>query len=210
MNDSRLLYLKTNSFIRYLPFLSDFVNKYDVVCLSNCYLGWIRGKCHGLDHIGFFPILQRIKRNCNDGYLRYGLFLWIMTSWIRAKIHLEYLNEMICWSLTLGSAGFVVNLSLFSPCSSYSITTLSIVHTANFALFGAQAIQVTLAAPSYRKETTQLLFSKQSLGLAEIEIIFILLICTLISGRMHKHPSVAKLSSVIVPTDNGLLASVAK
>lgn len=50
--------------------------------------------------------------------------------------------------LTLESAGLVENLSLFSPCSSYSKTTLSTVHTANLLLFGAHVIQVTFAAPS--------------------------------------------------------------
>lgn len=48
------------------------------------------------------------------------------------------------------SKGLVENLSLLSPCSSYSSTTRSTVHTANLVLFGAQAIHVTLAAPSYK------------------------------------------------------------
>ena len=49
---------------------------------------------------------------------------------------------------TLGSAGLVANLSLFSPNSSNSITTRSTVTTASLVLFGAQARAVTLDAPS--------------------------------------------------------------
>lgn len=51
-------------------------------------------------------------------------------------------------SLTWEFAGFVANLSLFSPNSSNSMTTLSIVTTASFWLFADQAIAVTLHAPS--------------------------------------------------------------
>lgn len=51
---------------------------------------------------------------------------------------------------TFMSAGLVENLSLRSPCSSYSKTTRSTVQTANLALFWDHAMQVTFAAPSCR------------------------------------------------------------
>ena len=51
---------------------------------------------------------------------------------------------------TFMSAGLVENLSLRSPCSSYSSTTRSTVQTANLALLWDQAMQVTFAAPSCR------------------------------------------------------------
>lgn len=51
--------------------------------------------------------------------------------------------------LTLESAGFVENLSLLSPFSSNSRTTLSAVDTANFTLLGDQANAVIFAAPSW-------------------------------------------------------------
>lgn len=57
---------------------------------------------------------------------------------------------------TFESRGLVENLSLLSPCSSYSSTTRSTVHTANLVLFGAQAMHVTLAAPSWRKRGKRL------------------------------------------------------
>lgn len=58
-------------------------------------------------------------------------------------------------ALTFGSRGLVENLSLLSPCSSYSSTTRSTVHTANLELFRAQAIHVTLAAPSFIGQDTK-------------------------------------------------------
>lgn len=48
--------------------------------------------------------------------------------------------------VTLEATGLVENLSLFSPCSSYSSTTLSAVQTASLQLFGAQAMHATLEA----------------------------------------------------------------
>ena len=53
---------------------------------------------------------------------------------------------------TFMSAGLVENLSLRSPCSSYSNTTRSTVQTANLALFWDHAMQVTFAAPSCRSK----------------------------------------------------------
>lgn len=55
----------------------------------------------------------------------------------------------VTYQFTLGSAGLVANLSLFSPWSSKSRTTLSTPHTANLLLLGAQARAVILAAPPY-------------------------------------------------------------
>lgn len=51
-------------------------------------------------------------------------------------------------TLTLASAGLVENLSRRSPCSSYSSTTRSAVHTAKRPLLADQAMQVTRAVPS--------------------------------------------------------------
>lgn len=48
--------------------------------------------------------------------------------------------------VTLEATGLVENLSLFSPCSSYSSTTLSAVQTASLQLLGAQAMHATLEA----------------------------------------------------------------
>lgn len=45
------------------------------------------------------------------------------------------------------SAGFVENLSFFTPFSSKSMTTLSAVQTASFFPFGAQQMAVTLHKP---------------------------------------------------------------
>lgn len=68
--------------------------------------------------------------------------------------------------LTSGLAGFVENLSLFSPCSSKSSTTLSTVHTASLLLLGAQARAVTLDGPSCEERMILIIahFSKQSLA----------------------------------------------
>lgn len=65
------------------------------------------------------------------------------------KIKYNIILRRIC---TCGFDGFVENLSLLSPSSSYSITTLSIVTTAILVLFGDQAKEVTLQAPSFIKQ----------------------------------------------------------
>lgn len=50
---------------------------------------------------------------------------------------------------TFESDGLVENLSLLSPFSSKRSTTRSAVQTASLVLFGAQAIAVIFAAPSW-------------------------------------------------------------
>jgi len=68
---------------------------------------------------------------------------------VTTNIKKKILNYVLA---TFGSAGFVANLSLLSPCSSYNKTTRSYVQTAILLLFGDHAKQQIFAAPSCQQQ----------------------------------------------------------
>lgn len=140
------------------PIFSNLVDIDDVVSLSYGNFCGIRRERHALHHVAL-PAVLEIKTNlmsmnerekkthiCPDRPRRLILRNGVL-----------HFQRVIDWGTghrahgvfpTFMSAGLVENLSLRSPCSSYSRTTLSTVQTANLALFWDQAMQVTLAEPS--------------------------------------------------------------
>lgn len=112
-----------------LPVFTNFVNKHDAVRLSHSNLCGIRRKCQSFNDIALFSSLFYFNKQ----------YTMSLIDRIKSTYFIVY-----TWEL----AGFVANLSRFSPISSKSITTLSIVTTANFWLLADQAMAVTLHAPS--------------------------------------------------------------
>ena len=119
------------------PLLSDPVDVDNVVCLANGDFGGVRGERHAFHHVALPAVLWAEDRLSPRGRPPRPTHT--------AHSHGQQPGPR---TLTLASAGLVENLSRRSPCSSYSSTTRSAVHTAKRPLLADQAMQVTRAVPS--------------------------------------------------------------
>ncbi len=114
-----------------LPWVSNLVHVHNMVRLPHSNLSRVRRESKTRHLVRFLTQLQGTK--C---------------------LNVISVIERVTYFLTLELAGFVANLSRFSPSSSNSHMTLSTVHTASLLLHGAHAIATTLETPSYNSTQT--------------------------------------------------------